>query len=117
MSSNTPYCSDNKYAKFHYSITCHTDDLAVVHCLRGLSHFAEGHSYPHISHGGTGCIEWKRDDHQVTFRFTSEAYRDKFFWEADRLLNRPLKRWSDVGRCDNDPATPQRSRKSKGTVS
>ncbi|MCI0629397.1 MAG: hypothetical protein L0Y44_01935 [Phycisphaerales bacterium] len=63
--------ADEDYEAFHYSITCETDDLAVVHCLRALCEFAErGQPYPQIGWGGTGEGEWRRNDNQITLRFT-----------------------------------------------
>ncbi len=41
--------SDHKLFKF--SITCQTDDLAVLHCLRALCQYAEQHKKPQIGWG------------------------------------------------------------------
>jgi len=49
--------SDHKLFKF--SMTCQTDDLAVLHCLRALCQYAEQHKKPQIGWGGTGKSEWQ----------------------------------------------------------
>lgn len=46
---------DEDYPRCHYSISCGTDDLAVLHCLRSLSQYAEGSNIPQsLPWGGTG---------------------------------------------------------------
>ncbi len=93
------------HAKYHYSITCHTDDRAVMYCLRSLTHFSEHSSQKNIGWGGTNDAVWERSGHQITLRFTSPAYRDAFRSKANELLGG---RWSEVRTSDNDPATPKK---------
>jgi len=90
---------------FKYSITCKTDDIAVLHCLRALCQFAEKHRKPQIGWGGTGESDWRSKKGQFTLRFTSPIYREFFVKEAHRILNGY---WSVVDTNDNDPAYPQR---------
>lgn len=47
------------HVDFKYSITCTTNDLAVLHCLRALCQLSEKHAYPQIAWGGTGELEWR----------------------------------------------------------
>jgi len=87
-----------------FSITIQTDDLAVVNCLRSLSKFSQKTGNNNIPWGGTKDKNWERDNHQVTFRFSSNAYRNGFVDEINRLLPKSL--WHETGRSDNDPAVP-----------
>jgi len=96
------------HADHKFSITVHTDDLAVVGCLRALAKFSQKHGNNNIPWGGTKDADWRRDGHCVTFRFSSQPYRDGFLLEVRRLL--PAGIWSVVGTRDDDPATPQSSR-------
>ena len=95
------------YDFFKFSITCQTDDLAVVFCLRALCQFAEQHKYPQIGWGGSGESSWRANSNNITLRFTSSKYRDKFIDEANRLLHG---RWSQININNNDPAERQRKR-------
>ena len=101
--------ADADYARCKYSITCSTDDLAVVHCLRALCEFAIKDIKPQIGWGGTKAKEWSAAGNRITLRFTTPESRDDFVREARRLL--PQGSWSEVRRSDNDPARRQRSRR------
>jgi hypothetical protein len=87
-----------------FSITIKTDDLAVVNCLRALSKFSQKTGNNNIPWGGTKDKDWKRDNHQVTFRFSTIDYRNGFINELNRLLPKSL--WQEIGTNDNDPASP-----------
>lgn len=93
------------HKKFHFSVTCHTDDKAVLFCLRALCQFAEKHEKPQIGWGGTGTTDWKKNKGLFKLRFTDTSYRAIFLREAARLLRG---KWQQVGTNDNDPASPQR---------
>ena len=97
---------DEDYRRCHFSITCHTDDEAVVHCLRALCHFAEITVKPQIAWGGTKRQDWVAAGHQITLCFTSTHHRDRFVREATRLL--PSGIWHETSRSDEDPARRQR---------
>jgi hypothetical protein len=73
--------------KYHFTVTLKTDDEAVLHCLRGLSHYAQRTGKKMATWGGTGKGEWVRDHHCVKFRFSSDGYRNKFIEEASRLFS------------------------------
>ena len=98
---------DWEYQACHFSITCRTPDLAVVHCLRALCEFAEEKVRPQIGWGGTTARAWKSAGGRITLRFSDPAYRDRFVAEANRLL--PAGTWAEVARSDADPAQRQRS--------
>jgi len=100
---------DADYQRCKYSITCTTDDLAVVHCLRALCEFAITDVKPQIGWGGTKASEWRAAGNQITLRFTTPESRDNFFEQAKRLLPDVL--WSEVSRNDNDPARRQRRKR------
>jgi hypothetical protein len=98
---------DEDFAACHFSVTCHTDDVGVLHCLRALSQHAERSSIPKaITWGGTKESAWERNHHKVTFRFTTPGYRADFVAEVTRLL--PAELWEKTGQSDSDPATRQR---------
>jgi hypothetical protein len=90
---------------FRYSITCKTNDLAVLHCLRALCQFAEKHKRPQIGWGGTGESKWRADSGQFILRFTKPEYREQFIEEANRLFS---DYWTLISIHDNDSASPQR---------
>ncbi len=87
-----------------FSITMFSDDLAVVNCLRSLSKFSQKTGNNNIPYGGTKDKDWKRDDHNVTFHFSSQEYRESFVSVVERLLPLPL--WKEISRSDNNPAVP-----------
>jgi hypothetical protein len=93
------------HADYRYSITIHTDDRAVVNCLRALSQVSQLEGNVRIPWGGTKDQDWERDGHRITFRFTSPAYRQGFIEVAERVLRPGL--WREVRRSDSDPASPQ----------
>lgn len=93
------------HERFKFSITCQTDDLAVLHCLRSLCQFSEKHPKKQIGWGGTSKVNWRRSSGRFTLRFTDPKYRQHFIDEANRLLSG---HWSIISTNDNDPATPQR---------
>ena len=93
------------HAAYKFSITIKSDDLAVVNCLRSLSQFSQQSGNNRIPWGGTKDQDWKRDDHAITFRFTTPEYRSQFVAECQRLLPEAL--WSVMRENNNDPAHPQ----------
>lgn len=95
------------HEKFRFSVQCHTDDAAVLACLRALCQYVERANMPQIGWGGTKTNVWQRSGGVATFRFTDPAYREQFVREAQRLLGGT---WKERGRSDQDPATPQRRR-------
>ncbi|SRR5713101_7632972 len=93
------------HAKHRFSITVHSDDLAVVYCLRALAKFSQKTGNNQIPWGGTTDDAWRGAQHNVTFRFDSPEYRSDFLNEATRLLD--TSRWTTVSASDTDPATPR----------
>jgi hypothetical protein len=87
--------------QFRFSVTCHSDDKAVIYCLRALTHFAERHQTKNIGWGGTGDDVWQREGHCITLRFTHPEYRQVFRDVANDLLNG---RWTERGSSDANPA-------------
>ena len=75
-----------QHSKVHYRATVKTDDLAVLHCLRSISQYAQKNGNKRIPWGGTKKTDWQDAAHRVTFRFTSSDYRRDFFAQLDRLL-------------------------------
>jgi len=49
----------SNHCKYHYSVTCKTDDPAVLHCLRALCQYSEKEEHPQIGWGGTKGNIWK----------------------------------------------------------
>jgi hypothetical protein len=93
------------HADYRFSITIYTDDRAVVYALRALSQFSQPEGNVRIPWGGTKDADWESSGHEVTFRFTSAAYRQGLADEAERVLRPGL--WREIRRSDSDPATPQ----------
>jgi hypothetical protein len=89
---------------FKFSITIHSDDLAVVNCLRALSKYSQKGVNNTIPYGNTKERDWLKANNCVTFRFSSPNYRDGFINESNRLLPKDL--WSEVSRSDADQAKP-----------
>jgi hypothetical protein len=95
----------SQHARYKYSVTIKTDDLAVLHCLRALSAYAQITGNTRIPWGGTKKSDWERDNHHVTFHFSKPEYRESFIKEVFRLL--PKESWEEVSQSNNDPATSQ----------
>jgi hypothetical protein len=96
--------------RFRFSVTLHTDDIAVLFCLRALCRWAQpsrglGPGGREIGYGGTKADEWKAAAHRATFRFTEESFMKRFTEKAAELLPG---RWQQVSESPNDPATKQR---------
>lgn len=93
------------HAACRFGVTIRTDDIAVLHMLRGLCQHCESGKYKQIAWGGTGAGDWEDNGKEVTFRFTDPADRNSFLSHAERLLPGA---WHVVATDDNDPATPRR---------
>ncbi len=96
------------HADHKFSVTIHTDDLAVVNCLRALSKYSQRTGNNNIPWGGTKDSDWKSNQHRVTFRFSAPDYRELFRNELNRLL--PNNLWKEVDSSDSDPARPAKRR-------
>ena len=96
------------HSDYHYSVTIHTEDLALLGCLRALSQFAQETGNVRIPWGGTKEPDWIRANHNATFRFTASFKRQKFLSEAKRLISSTGK-WKITNERDDDPASPQNS--------
>lgn len=95
----------SQHKDYKFSVTVHTDDLAVLYCLRGLTMHSQTTGNARIPWGGTKKGDWQRDNHQVTFHFSSRYYREDFLKEAGRLFPNGL--WQKIAESDNDPGSPQ----------
>lgn len=95
----------SQHHEYHFSVTIHTDDLALLGCLRALSQHCQKTGNPRIPWGGTKREDWEQARHRATFHFSSALYRDELLAEARRLL--PATLWREVSRSDSDPAKPQ----------
>ncbi len=93
------------HATYKFSITVYSSDLAVVGCLRALAQFSQQTGNNRIPWGGTKDGDWKRAGEQVTFRFSTPAYRQGFVDVATRVLGAAA--WDEVSRSDKNPALPQ----------
>lgn len=93
------------HANYKFSVTIRSKDLAVVNCLRALSAHCQRTGNSRIPWGGTTEVNWRRNEHCVTFRFDRPDYRAIFVQESKRLLPQDL--WSVTTQSDNDPAKRQ----------
>ena len=94
------------HSDHRFSVTVHSDDLAVIGCLRALAKFAQATGNNNIPWGNTKDTDWKAANNRVTFRFTSASYRKNFLDQAGRLLLKDS--WTTENQSDNDPAQPAR---------
>src|ERR1700683_5074041 len=94
-----------EHSDYRFSVTVHTDELAVVGCLRALADFSQKIGNKRIAWGGTTDVHWRRNGHSVTFRFSAPEFREGFLSEAKRLL--PPSLWTVGHTRDNDAASPQ----------
>jgi hypothetical protein len=95
---------NRNFARYRFSATLVTNDAAVLHCLRGLSHWAQrGEPNQQIAWGGCGEKDWQNGGGQVTFRFTSPERRALWWARSDELLGG---KWTLISTSDNDPAVP-----------
>lgn len=95
----------SQHTMYRYSITIKTDDLAVLHCMRALSAYAQLMGNTRIPWGGTKKEDWERDDNHITFHFSKSEYRESFIEEISRLL--PKGSWEKISQSNDDPAKPQ----------
>ncbi len=93
------------HVDYRFSVTIHTNDLAVVGCLRALAKYSQSHGNNNIPWGGTKDADWKRAGNKVTFRFSTHSYRDGFSAQVERLL--PSDLVAVLATSDQDPATPK----------
>jgi hypothetical protein len=93
------------YQRYHFSVTCETPDLAVLHFPRSLCQWAEEYRKPQIGWGGSSEAKWKKSNNQVTLRFTNPVFRQNFLDKATKLLGG---HWTFIGDNNNDPAKRQR---------
>lgn len=93
------------HAKYHFSVTVQTDDVAVLHCLRALCQHWAGGQYPQMGWGGSDQVTWKSSNGKVVLRFVTATGRASFISDAQRLLGQ---HWTEVSRSDADPASPRR---------
>jgi hypothetical protein len=95
----------NLHSSYRFSVTISSTDLAVINCLRSLAQYSQRAGNNRIPWGGTKDEDWERDQHKVTFRFSTPEYRIGFLAEARRLL--PTTLWSVARQSDQDPARSQ----------
>ncbi len=72
--------------EYRFTVTIHSDDLAVIYCLRALADYSQKTGNTRIVWGGTTKGDWASNGNRVTFRFTKSEYRASLLSEARRLL-------------------------------
>lgn len=87
---------------YKFSVTIHTDDLAIVNCLRALSQYSQKNGNNQIPWGDTKDSDWRKNDNCVTFRFSNPSFREDFISEIKRIL--PITLWNGIKMSDDDPA-------------
>ena len=90
---------------FKFSLTCRTEDLGVVYCLRAIAEYSQKEINPRIAWGGTKDADWRQNRQCVTFHFSSPQNREGFLQAAQRFLAPGS--WTEVARSDDDPAKRQ----------
>jgi hypothetical protein len=95
---------NRNFARYRFTATLLIDEAAVLHCLRGLAHWAQrGEPHQQIAWGGCGEKEWESRAGQVKFRFTSRERRAGWLEKSAELL---VDRWTLISTGDDDPAFP-----------
>jgi hypothetical protein len=95
---------NRNFARYRFTATLLITDTAVLHCLRGLAHWAQrGEPHQQIAWGGCGEKEWQSRGGQVKFRFTSPERRAEWLGKSAQLLG---DRWTLISTRDDDPAFP-----------
>jgi hypothetical protein len=92
----------SQHADYKFSVTIHSDELALISYMRGLSEHCQIDGNKRIPWGNTKEKDWASANHQVTFHFNRQNHRDNFFNEAKNLFKETL--WSIKGQSNNDPA-------------
>ena len=93
--------SNEWYSRHRFSVTCHTRDLGLLYCLRGLCEWAQQGRSGNIARAGTTKEDWEASGGKFTFRFTEPVYRKKFLDKARTLLETG---WTVLEQSDDDPA-------------
>ena len=78
----------NNRRDYRFTVTIHTNDLAVLYCLRALADLCQKTGNTRITWGGTSKTAWKKSGNNATFRFTKAEYRERLISEAQRLLGK-----------------------------
>jgi hypothetical protein len=86
--------------KYRFNVTIKTDDFSVFKCLCALSKLAQKTGDTKIACPKTYLIDWKKNNHQVTFRFSENSYRSEFLYEATRIL--PVNLWTICNQNNDD---------------
>jgi hypothetical protein len=94
----------SQHKHFKFSITIQTDNFPIIASMRGLAWFCQNEINRQIAVAGSKEEDWKRDNHCVTFYFSSKANRDNFATVANNLFRPP---WSIKELSDNNPPEPQ----------
>ena len=76
--------------RIRFEATVHTEDEAILNCLRGLAFFHQQTGNRFEIWGSTSVTDWKRDNGNVTFRFSLPLFRDAFVADVLRLFPAPL---------------------------
>lgn len=69
----------DSHQDYKYSVTIHTDDLAIVNCLRVLSQYSQKSGNNRIPWGNTKDSDWRNNNNCVTFRFSNPYYITSFY--------------------------------------
>ena len=94
----------SQHIHFKFSITVHSDDLALIASMRGLAWFCQDEMNRQISVDGAKQEDWSRDNHEVKFYFTSKDNRQNFINVAINLFRQA---WKIKNLSDDNPPTPQ----------
>jgi hypothetical protein len=95
----------SQHEHFHFSVTIKCEELFILGALRGLAWQCQSQINRHIATSGARNDEWKRNQGDATFYFTSTANRAEFLNEATLLFKTG---WEKIGRDDRQ--TPPRKR-------
>lgn len=91
-----------EHKDYIFSVTIHSEDLALVSAMRGLAWYCQFDGNKQISWGNIKEKDWMKAGKQATFHFTRQNYRDNFILRANELFRDGL--WKITEQSNNNPA-------------
>ena len=88
----------SRHENFKFSVTIHSDDFALVGPMSAFAWLCQPENKRPVAIATEE--EWKRNEHQVSFYFTDDGYRQTFIDEAKRLFQPS---WKVTGQQDQNP--------------
>jgi len=94
----------NQREHFHFSVAIQSEELFVLSALRDLACQCQPQIDRHLAVAGANNDQWKRNQGEVTFYFTSTSNRAEFLREATLIF---ATGWEKISRDDKKTAPRQ----------